>query len=150
MVGVRGSPPDQAQMTIVADAPKSQRKATKMIRRNMFVLAVQNLAESANYYESVLGFTVREIGDDGWRLYERGTCQIMAGHCPDSIPARDLGDHSYFAYLVVDSADRYYAEIVGRGAEIIKPVRSEPWGMREFAIRTNDGHRIMFGEELKS
>ena len=29
----------------------------------------------------------------------------MAGHCPDSIPARDLGDHSYFAYLVVDDVD---------------------------------------------
>ncbi|MGB7181620.1 MAG: VOC family protein, partial [Burkholderiaceae bacterium] len=80
-----------------------------MIRRNMFVLAVPNLVDSASYYESVLGFTIREIGDDGWRLFERDGCQIMAGHCPDSIPARDLGDHSYFAYLVVDSSDQYYA-----------------------------------------
>lgn len=115
----------------------------------MFVLAVPNLVDSASYYESVLGFTIREIGDDGWRLFERDGCQIMAGHCPDSIPARDLGDHSYFAYLVVDSSDQYYADIVERGAEVIKPIRSEPWGMREFAIRTQDGHRIMFGEELE-
>ena len=119
-----------------------------MIRRGMFVLAVQDLRDSANYYESVLGFTVREVGDDGWRMFERDGCQIMAGHCPASIPARDLGDHSYFAYLVVESADRYFAEVVERGAEVTKPLRSEPWGMREFGVRTHDGHRIIFGEEL--
>jgi len=119
-----------------------------MIRRNMYVLAVQSLPDAANYYESVLGFQIHEVGDDGWRIFERDGCQIMAGHCPDSIPAKDLGDHSYFAYLVVDSADRYYDEIVERGADITKPIQSEAWGMREFGIRTNDGHRIMFGEEV--
>ncbi|AOW12082.1 bleomycin resistance protein [Hydrogenophaga crassostreae] len=119
-----------------------------MIRSNMFVLAVRNLVDSANYYESVLGFTIREVGDGGWRMFERDGCRMMVGHCPDSMPVRDLGDHSYFAYLIVDSADRYYAEIVERGAEVTKPVRSEPWGMREFGIRTIDGHRIMFGENL--
>jgi len=121
-----------------------------MIKRNMYVLAVQSLGDAANYYESVLGFTVHEVGDGGWRIFERDNCQIMAGHCPESTPARELGDHSYFAYLVIDSADRYYEELVERGAEITKPLQSEVWGMREFGIRTNDGHRIMFGEELKN
>lgn len=115
----------------------------------MYVLAVQNLEAAANYYKSVLGFTVHEVGDDGWRIFERDNCQIMAGHCPESTPARELGDHSYFAYIVVDSADRYYEELNARGAEITKPLQSEVWGMREFGIRTNDGHRIMFGQDLE-
>jgi len=34
------------------------------------------------------------------------------------------------------------------GAELIKELRSEPWGMREFGVRTVDGHRIMFGQEV--
>jgi len=119
-----------------------------MIRRNMYVLAVQNLNDAALYYESVLGFSVHEVGDDGWRIFERDGCQIMAGHCPDSTPAGELGDHSYFAYLVVDGVDQYHEEFVERGAEVIKPIQSEVWGMREFGIRTNDGHRIMFGEEI--
>lgn len=25
---------------------------------------------------------------------------------------------------------------------------SKPWGMREFGVRTPEGHRIMFGQEL--
>jgi uncharacterized glyoxalase superfamily protein PhnB len=35
----------------------------------------------------------------------------------------------------------------GRGVELIKPLRDEPWGMREFGVRTVDGHRMMFGAQ---
>ena len=115
----------------------------------MYVIAVQNLQEAASYYQDVLGFSVREIGDEGWRIFERDGCQIMAGHCPDSIPPSELGNHSYFAYIVVDDADRYCAEVSERGAELIKALKSEPWGMKEFGIRTNEGHRIMFGQDIE-
>ena len=74
-------------------------------------------------------------------------CFIMAGECPDATPACELGDHSYFAYLDVDAVDGLYATLVERGSEIVKHPATEPWGMREFGIRTVDGHRIMFGEE---
>ena len=116
----------------------------------MYVLAVQDLEASLKFYRDVLGFAIREIGDDGWRLFERDGCQIMAGHCPDSTPARDLGDHSYFAYFVVEKVDEYYAEVVTNGVELTKKLRSEPWGMREFGLRTNDGHRIMIGQDLEA
>lgn len=56
-----------------------------------------------------------------------------------------MDDHAYYAYLEVTSVDAFYAEVTGRGAEVVKPLRDEPWGMREFGIRTADGHRMMFG-----
>ena len=118
------------------------------VTSTMFVIAVNDLMLSAAYYRDVLGFTVREIGDDGWRIFEKGACQIMAGHCADATPARELGDHSYFAYLRVDGIDAYYAEVVANGGRILKKLRNEPWGMREFALQTLDGHRIMFGMSL--
>ena len=37
---------------------------------------------------------------------------------------------------------------MARGAELIKPLRDEPWGMRKFGLRTADGHRIMIGQDL--
>lgn len=119
-----------------------------MIQRTMFVLAVHDLQQSADYYRDVLGFTIHDIGDDGWRMFERQGCRIMAGHCPDSIPASELGDHSYFAYLVLDDIDAYHVELVANKVTFIKTIRDEPWGMREFGIRTIDGHRIMFGQDL--
>lgn len=116
---------------------------------SLFVIAVPELAHSAAWYHEVLGFEVLEVGDPGWRIFRRGAVRIMAGECPDALPAHDLGDHSYFAYLFVEDIDAYYAQVRARGAEIIKPLRDEPWGMREFGVRTVDGHRIMFGQESR-
>jgi predicted enzyme related to lactoylglutathione lyase len=123
-------------------------QAQTMIQSAMFVLAVPNLERSGAFYRDVLGFEVREMGDPGWRMFVRDNCRIMAGECPDALPARELGDHSYFGYLVVDDADAYYQRALSRQAEIIKPLASEPWGMREFGLRTVDGHRIMVGQSL--
>jgi predicted enzyme related to lactoylglutathione lyase len=119
-----------------------------MILRSMFVLAVPSLDASMQFYRDVPGLDIREIGDPGWRMYVRDEVRIMAGECPDAIPAADLGDHSYFWYFVVEDARSYFNEVKSRGAEILKSIRDEPWGMREFALRTVDGHRIMVGQEL--
>jgi len=118
------------------------------IQRTMYVLAVQNLAASAQFYQDVLEFSIHEIGDPGWRMFIKDTCQIMAGECPDALPASVLGDHSYFAYLVVDDVDAYFETVLTNGATILKSVKSEPWGMREFSLRTVDGHRIVVGQDL--
>lgn len=111
----------------------------------MFVLAVPDLEASAAFYRDVLGFEVREIGDPGWRMFVRDRCRIMAGECPDAPPPAELGDHAYFAYLLVDDIEPYYRRLRDAGTEIIKTLRDEPWGMREFGLRTGDGHRMMIG-----
>ena len=117
-----------------------------MIKRCMYVLAVPNLARSSAFYRDVLGFDVQDMAP-GWLSYVKDSCRIMAGECPDAIPPRDLGDHSYFGYLVVDRVDEYYQRAIAGSAEIVKALRDEPWGMREFGLRTVDGHRLMIGSE---
>ena len=119
-----------------------------MIQETMYVIAVQELAAAAAWYRDVLGFAVREMGDPGWRMLVRDNCRIMAGHCPDTIPAGQVGDHAYFAYFTVSDVDAYHAQVVAAGGEIIKVPQTEPWGMREFAVRTLDGHRIMIGQAI--
>jgi predicted enzyme related to lactoylglutathione lyase len=119
-----------------------------MIVDTRFVIAVPDLERSAAFYRHVLQFEIRDIGDPGWRMYVRDGCSILAGECPEAIAPAELGDHSYFAYFVVDDVDAEYARVRSAGAEIIKHVRSEPWRMREFGLRTVDGHRIMMGQRL--
>lgn len=82
------------------------------------VLAVLDLERSARYHRDVLGFEVREIGDPGWRFFVRDDCFVMAGECPDALPPEQLGDHSYFAYLVVDGIDQLYAELTAKGVTL--------------------------------
>jgi catechol 2,3-dioxygenase-like lactoylglutathione lyase family enzyme len=113
-----------------------------------YVIAVLDLQRSIEHYRDVLGFQVFEIGDPGWRFFVRDQCIIMAGECPDAMPVHDLGDHSYFAYINVDGIDDLHAEFAAKGATILSTPRDEPWKMREFAIRTIDGHRIKFGSRI--
>lgn len=119
-----------------------------MILDHLYVLAVPDLDRSAAFYRDVLGFEVRDMGDPGWRMYVREGCRIMAGECRDAMPVADTGYHSYFAYLVVDDADAWHQRVCAAGAEIVKPLATEPWRMREFGVRTADGHRIMIGQEI--
>jgi uncharacterized glyoxalase superfamily protein PhnB len=73
---------------------------------------------------------------------------IMAGEEKDALHPTELGDHNYFAYMVVDDIRSYYDEVTRAGANIRKHLRDEPWGVREFALQTVDGHRIMFGQAI--
>ena len=111
------------------------------------VLAVQNLAASVDYYTGILGMTV-DFTAPGWAFLSRGSFRLMLGECVDAMPAHDLGDHSYFVYVTVEGIDEFYHELVGKGVELMQRLADKPWGLREFGIRTPDGHRLMFGQEL--
>lgn len=111
------------------------------------VLAVRDLKVSTDFYVDVLGFQ-RDFGDgsDGWSFLSRDAFRVMLGECPNEIPASELGDHSYVAYLLVEGVDQLHEEVRARGAEVTSAPATKPWGLREFGIRTPDGHRIQFGE----
>jgi uncharacterized glyoxalase superfamily protein PhnB len=113
------------------------------------VLAVRDLKESTRYFLDVLGFR-RDFGDgsDGWSFLSRDNFKVRLGECADTKPASELGDHSYFVYLTVEGLDRLCQELSARGAEVISEPEDEPWGMREFSIRTPDGHRLRFGQPI--
>ena len=108
------------------------------MRNPRYVIAVHDLERSAQYYRDVLGFEVRTMEDPGWRFFVHGQCFIMAGECRDAIAPAALGDHAYFAYVETDDLAGFHDEVVRKGAQIIKPLRAEPWGMREFGVRTLD------------
>ena len=111
------------------------------------VLAVQKLDPSVEYYTRVLGMGV-DFTAPGWAFLSRGPFRLMLGECADAMPAHDLGDHSYFVYVTVEGIDELYGEVVSNGATLTQKLADKPWRMREFGVRTPDGHRIMFGQEL--
>ncbi len=112
-----------------------------------FVLAVRDLDRSTNYYTSVLGLAV-DFRAPGWSFLSRGAFRVMLGECTDSTPPSELGDHSWYGYVTVDDAAGLFAEYRQSGVEFTQRLADKPWGMREFGIRTVDGHRLMFGQEL--
>jgi len=119
------------------------------IHSNHYVLAVPDLERSRDWYERVLGCETEVIDEGNWLFFRRDRVTFMCGRCTDAIPVPDLGDHQYFAYLVVDDVDAFHARAVAENAEILKAPRDEPWDMREMALRTVDGHRMMIATRLE-
>lgn len=113
-------------------------------------LAVRDLRAATDFYMRSLGFE-RDFGDgsDGWSWLSRDNVSVGLGECPDAMPAAELGDHSYVAYISVDDIDELYREFVSRGVQIPIPPATKPWGMREFALRTPDGHRMTVGSAAR-
>jgi uncharacterized glyoxalase superfamily protein PhnB len=117
------------------------------LTRTRSVLAVRDLDAAVAYYTTVLGMDV-DFTVPGWAFLSRGAFRVMLGHCPDEMPAAETGDHSYFVYVTVEGVDALYDELVAKGVQLMQALADKPWGMREFGIRTPEGHRIMFGQEL--
>lgn len=111
------------------------------------VLAVRDLQVSTHYYRDKLRMNL-DFGAPGWAFLSRDGFAIQLGECPDALRAGELGDHSCFAYVTVKDAQDLFSEFSAVGIEFMKRLADEPWGMREFGVRTIDGHRIMFGQEL--
>lgn len=114
------------------------------ILQNHYVLAVHDVRRSADFYVRMLGFRIVHE-PFGWIFVERDHCMIMLGECPDDMAPSELGCHSYFAYLRVEDADRWYRDLKAKGADLTSAIEDKPWRMREFGVRTVDGHRIMIG-----
>lgn len=112
-----------------------------------YTLAVLDLARSTAYYTSVLGLAI-EFSVPGWTFLARGSFRVMLGECTGALPPAELGDHSWYGYVTVSDASALFAEYQASGAEFTQMLEDKPWGMREFGVRTVDGHRLMFGQAL--
>ena len=117
------------------------------IVRSRYVLAVPDADATAAFFIEKLGFQTSWRIEGQWHSVGRDNCGIMLGSCPDAPHPSTLGDNSYFAYLDVDDVDAFHAEVVKNGLDV-KPPEDKPWGMREFTVKTIDGHRLTVGQQL--
>jgi catechol 2,3-dioxygenase-like lactoylglutathione lyase family enzyme len=118
------------------------------ISGNRYVLAVNDLAKSSEFYK-ILGFQTLWNGG-GWHFLFRDSVNLMLGECPNDKPASEINCHSYFAYWEVEKIDALYEDFQFKNIDILSAIEDKPWGQREFSIRTIDGHRITLGEKISS
>ena len=120
---------------------------TSMIEQTEHVLAVPDLARSVRWWREAMGFqTVFET--PGWVFMALGSARLRLGECPDALPAHALGDHSYFAFFHVTDIDALAEHLRVKGATIRSGPADQPWGLREMAVESPDGHRFMLGQPV--
>jgi catechol 2,3-dioxygenase-like lactoylglutathione lyase family enzyme len=112
------------------------------------VLAVRDLKLATRFFVEVLGFAPDLDGPPGWSFLAKDAFRVMLGECPDEMLAEATGNHSWFVHLIIEGLDDYHADVRRKGAHVLSGPTDRPWGLREFVIRTPDGHRMVFGERL--
>lgn len=116
------------------------------------ILGVADVAAAVRYYTDTLGFELRGpvfggVGDEGpvyaivWRGDASLHLQIRRGERPED--ARESIESD--AYVYVDDADALFEEYRARGVEFLRPLQTEPYGLRDFTIVDPFGHRVVFG-----
>ena len=105
-----------------------------------------SVTATIEFYCSVLGFELKEKNDEGsWASLEKEGVGIMV-----SKPIMDASfDNAVFTgsfYFVVDDVERLWSELQSK-VDLVYPIETFDWGMREFALRDNNGYVLQFGQE---
>lgn len=112
------------------------------------MLYTKELEQTVAFYENVLGFTCGEFNSDwGWAALHRDSCEIMFAFPNDHIPFQSSEFTGSF-YFKLDDVDGFWRAIEEK-ATIVYPIETFEWGMREFAIKDNNGYVLQFGSEIQ-
>lgn len=119
-------------------------------------LLVDDVYQSAEYYRDRLGFRFEQFwGEpprfvmmlrDGIRIMLRAAAE--PGGESVARPNHRRVQHSFDAYVRVRDVDALYAELRGRGANLLYEPCDRPHDCREFEIEDLNGYRICFGQDL--
>jgi len=127
------------------------------------LLSVDDVANSVDYYEKVLGFTrgLTLPGDDGKLTHGEahiGELMLMfrPAQQPGNIAEARLAQGApkgvgvlLYIDLGEEDIDRYYADVERAGAKIIEAVQDQFWGDRTFTIEAPDGYVLTFSKHVR-
>jgi uncharacterized glyoxalase superfamily protein PhnB len=119
-------------------------------------LLVRDVKKSTEFYRDVLGFTMAETVPEKepfvfvWMKRDEVSVFLndiaAAAHdYPDA--ARRPAGGTAALFFVVSGVDDYHA-LVAPKATVVMPLKTQFYGMREFAITDPDGHIITFAERV--
>jgi catechol 2,3-dioxygenase-like lactoylglutathione lyase family enzyme len=110
------------------------------------IFSVRDLAASVAHYRDVLGFTV---------TFQYGAPAFYACLCRDEVAIHLRAGTAWppgngaIAVFVKD-VDALHAELIARGAKVLKPPQDYDYGMRDFDVADPDGNQLTFGMETQS
>ena len=119
-------------------------------------LLVRDVARSTAFYRDVLGFTMGETVPD-----KEPFVFVWMKHGDVSVFLNDIkaAAHDYPAaatlpqggtaalFFIITDVDAYHTRVAPK-ANVIMPLKTQFYGMREFAVTDPDGHIITFAERV--
>jgi len=110
---------------------------------DLLFLEVNSLEESLVFYERVLGMEVESVNEKSEPPMARlrgGALKITLAQNLETMLRRGRGVHFF---LGVEDVDRFYEDLVARGADVQPPL-DEGWGGRFVTVEDPDKYRYFF------
>lgn len=114
----------------------------------MPVIKTEGPAEARRFYEGFLGFRVA-MDEDGMLMFASAstpTTQLIVAWSSDTAVDPEL--LAVDVSVEVADVDAAYAVAQVEGLEIVRELRSEPWGIRRFFVRDPAGKTINVASHL--
>lgn len=109
------------------------------------MLAVNDIDETIRFYRDVLGFEcVNQM--DGWAVLRKDQVEVMIS-LPNAHEPFEKPTLTGSIYFNASDVDAMWEQIKDK-ARVVYPIETFFYGMREFAIRDNNGYILQFGQEL--
>jgi uncharacterized glyoxalase superfamily protein PhnB len=105
-------------------------------------LPVDDVPAALRHYRDVLGFRVDHAQDDIAVMYRDTVTVLLIARTPEH---RGIGS----LYSYVHDVDALFAEFIAAGADVQGEPVSQPWGLREFAVRDPFGNRLRWGQPFE-
>ena len=111
------------------------------------MLWVPDIKQTVAFYTEVLGFTRDNFSDEWrWASVSRDQVVFMLAAPNEHMPYTGPVFTGSF-YLRVDDIDAVWEKLKEK-AVVVYPIDNFEYGMREFAIKDNNGFMLQFGQEI--
>jgi catechol 2,3-dioxygenase-like lactoylglutathione lyase family enzyme len=121
-------------------------------------LLVRDVRKSTAFYRDVLGFAIKETVPEAepfvfvWLNRDEVSVFLndiaAAAHdYPDAATLPPGGTAAMF--FVISGVDAYHAAVAPK-TDVVMPLKTQFYGMREFAVKDPDGHIITFAERVSA
>jgi len=118
-------------------------------------LLVRDIAHSTRFYREVLGFTIKQTVPDAepfvfvWLERDGVPVFLNDAHATEDFESATprVAGGTCTMYFLVTEVDNLHAK-VSANARVIMPLKTQFYGMREFAIEDPDGHILTFAQRL--
>ena len=111
---------------------------------------VDDLDRAVAYYRDRLGFEVDFIYDSFYASVSRDGCAIHLKHAAKVAADRTNRKQNEHldAHIAVSDARVLHAELLSRGAVVIRPIEERPWASVDFYVEDPDGYILCFSQPI--
>lgn len=101
-------------------------------------LPVADVERAQHYYRDTLGFEI------GWLYPDKGIGAVSRGKIAIFFRKRTPPFEPAVHWIFAEDIDASYQELQESGANIVDPLETKPWGLRQFTVQDPDGNIFYF------